>query len=133
MKKALILIFSTILFYSCNTEDPIGKWDDNIKLSKKKVEFSAQENTVTITTKGSSWWIDNIKLDDTNIMHQTNLDDPSETPYQVTEESFVLVRPDKTTLHITMSENRTGKERVLIISLQAGNYFDYITIKQSAD
>ncbi len=131
MYKSIILFLCIFLVSSCS--DPVeGKWDDNIKLSAKNFEFGAKVDSVIITTGGDWWWIDEISIDDSTFSYYNNenvnfkLDS-----YSIVENSFVIERRDKNTLFIKLEENITGKERVMRIGLQAGNYFDYVTIKQS--
>lgn len=63
MKRILrftLLIISFITIYSCSEEE-IGDWDDNIKLSTKAVEFSALSDSVS-TTGGSRWRVSDISV-----------------------------------------------------------------------
>ena len=67
MKQTLKLIglIALILFLnSCKSDRLDGDWDDNIKLSTKTVHFDKNKNTTTITTKGSSWWINGVSVDE---------------------------------------------------------------------
>jgi len=133
MNKVILLFISIILISSCSKEEPIGKWDDNIKLSIKYIEFGANPDSVIITTEGDWWWIDGISLDDISYSYyddeNVNLESDS---YIISENNFVVERRDKNTLFIKLNENTSGKERVMIIGLEAGDYFDSVTIKQSA-
>jgi hypothetical protein len=45
----------------------------------------------------------------------------------------LIERRDKNTLFIKLEANNTEKERVMNITLEAGDYFDYVTIKQAGD
>ena len=56
-----LLFFLIIIFDSCRGK---GKWDDNIHLSIRYVEFSASGDSITIKTLGSAWWIGDISVDD---------------------------------------------------------------------
>jgi hypothetical protein len=133
MNKLILLLLSIILISSCNKEEPIGKWDDIIKLSTKNVEFGVKPDSVIITTEGDWWWIDGISLDDSTYSYYNNENVNLESDsYIITETNFVVERRDKHTLFIKLDENITGKERVMIIGLEAGDYFDSVTIKQSA-
>ena len=38
-----------------------------------------------------------------------------------------------TTIFIKLDENKTGIERNMTITFEAGNYFDYVDIKQLAE
>lgn len=45
----------------------------------------------------------------------------------------MVERRDKNTLFMKLNDNNTAKERVMTITLEAGDYFDYVTIKQSSN
>ena len=134
MNKAVLLLIGMFLLASCSdSEDPIGKWDDKIKLSTKNVSLKANKDSVTITTRGSWWWIDGIAFDGTTYSYYNSDEvDLESDSYSIKEEEFVVERREKTTLFVKLSENKTGKERVMNITLEAGNYFDYVSIKQVA-
>ena len=52
--------------------------------------------------------------------------------YTILEDSFVVERRDRNSLFIKLNENVSGDERVMRIVIEAGNYFDYVYIKQAA-
>ena len=126
MNKVILLFASIILMTSCN--EPIGKWNDIIKLSAKNIEFEAKADSVIITTEGDWWWITKISLADSIYNESINT---AADFYIITENSFVIERRDKNTLSIKLNENTTGKKRTMVIGLEAGDYFDSITINQS--
>lgn len=134
-----IYLFSFImiiaLLSSCSDkEDPIGKWDDNIKLSTKSAEFNAKSDSIIIKTEGDWWWIEQISLGDNHYQYYNRTDiDLESTSYFIKEADFVVERRDENTLFIKLNRNNTGKERIMTISLEAGDYFDYINIKQLAN
>ena len=77
MNKVIILILSVFLISSCSDkEDPIGKWDDNIKLSTKNVEFTAKSDSVIITTEGDWLWVDGISINGISSIYHHKLDLP---------------------------------------------------------
>ena len=117
--------------YSCSDELE-GDWDDNIKLSQKAVEFSAEPNSIIITTEGESWWIGGISINRTSNFDLSGIDIISKN-FVIEEVEFRIERKDATEIHIEISENLTGAERVFYFDLQAGNYFDGIQITQSAN
>ena len=135
MKKTMLLFVSIFIIMSCSDEEePIGKWDDIIKLSTSNVEFGAGTDSVTITTEGDWWWINDISFEDSTYFyyHREDLNLESDS-YLIKEEGFIVERRDKNTLFVKLGENNTGKERILKITLEAGNYFDYVSIKQVAN
>ena len=133
MKRIILALLMAIVGFSC-IEFPIGKWSDNIHLSIKNANLTAAKDSVIITTKGDWWWIDGITFQDStySYYHRDNFDITSAN-YVITETEFSLERRNKKTLVVTLLENNTGQERNMHIAFQAGNYFDYVTIRQAAD
>jgi hypothetical protein len=136
MNRITILILSVIILSSCSDEEGpeglAGNSVDIIKLSTKNVEFDATADSVVITTEGNWWWIDDIFFNDSSYSffdENINLESDS---YIIIGDNFIVERRDRNALFIKLDENITGKERELIIGLQAGDYFDYVIIKQSA-
>ena len=125
MKKVTIISFIILLitFFSC------GGWRDNIKLSVKEVEFKADGDSVLITTKGDWWWITEISVNDTNYYDFEGIDVLSDH-YRIAKDCFVVERRDKYSLFISLEANQTNIPRIVKIELQAGDYFDRVTIFQ---
>ena len=135
MKGKLILQIISILFLSllsCESNNPDGKWEDNIKLSTKKVSFSAQSDSVIITTEGTSWWINGIGLNDDWSYDISGIDTIQDN-FLIEEPEFTIERKNAKEIHISMTENQSVIERTLTIGLQAGNYSDGIKIIQAAN
>lgn len=135
MHKIFVIVLSVFLIISCaDKKDPIGIWDDNIKLSKKSVDFSAETDSVTITTEGDWWWVNGIAFED-SIYHYSGREDIDieADSYSIKEDCFGVERRNKNTLFVKIDKNRTGYERMMNISLQAGNYFDDVYINQAAN
>lgn len=134
MKKILCfmcLIPIVIIFYSCSDkEDPIGKWDDVIKLSAKAVKFNADTDSVTITTEGDWWWITDVTVDDKRFGILSSIDTESDN-YSIKQDCFVVERRDKNTLFIKVDENKLSIQRIITVGLEAGDYFDRVTIMQT--
>lgn len=130
MKKFVFYVISMILLISCTD----GKWKDNIGLSTSNVEMTKGIDSITISTEGDWWWIYQITFND-SIFTYLNRDDinlESES-YLIEELNFTVERRDKNTLYVRLDENKTDNDRIMVISLQAGDYFDYIHIKQQHD
>jgi hypothetical protein len=126
---ALIGIFMISCTKSAN-EDIIGKWDDNIKLSQKTATLSSNLNSITITTESIYWWLDGISLDNNNI-DLTNIDRHSKN-FVITNSDFQVERKeDGKKIIITLNQNNTNSERILVISMQNGDYFDGVKIIQA--
>jgi hypothetical protein len=135
MKKTIFICSLFLIFLSinsCSNKKSIdGKWDDIIQLSTKKVNFDAKANDVTITTKGEWWWITEVTVNNEyfGVPQNINLEADS---YIFQENCFTVERVDKHTLHIAIDENLTNAERKIVIGLEAGDYFDWVTIIQAA-
>lgn len=126
-----LLILSTAI--SCSKSDrPIGQWDDIIKLSQKEVRFSSEKDSITISTEGKWWWIDEIGLNGNPNFDLSGIDVTSDN-YSINEPEFKIERRSATEIYIEMTKNKTGSPRVLNIGLEAGDYFDGIKITQSAN
>lgn len=117
------------LLFSCSDSNQDGDWDDNIELSQKEVQFTASENSILITTKKEGWWISGVYLNGNSNFEQTETADGR---FLIIEDEFVVERTNSKELYIEMAENTTDSERILIIGLQNGNYFDGVRITQSA-
>jgi len=132
MKKiaAFIIMFlvSAMLLTSCIIRE--GAWKDNIKLSDRSVEFSAQADSVIITTKGEWWWVCSISVD-SNFFSGFTINPDSEN-YKIEQDCFVVERRDKHTLFIRLDENPVNAVRIVRVGLEAGDYFDTVTITQKA-
>jgi hypothetical protein len=130
-KNTWLFLFGIIFLVSCsnNTEEPIGKWGDNIGLSQKTAILSSNTTSVTITTKYSGWWLAGIGLD-SNAIDLTGINNLSEN-FIVTNSEFQVERKNGKTIIITMNPNTTGSERILYVALQGGDYFDGIKVVQS--
>jgi len=130
MKKIMKLTFSVlfiITLFSCSRKD--GDWDDNIKLSKKNIEFSATADSATITTGGSWWWVNNVSVNGKYYYGFTGVTPEADT-YKIQQDCFVVERRNKNTLFIKVDENPESIKRTIIVCLEAGDYFDYVTITQ---
>jgi len=134
MNKTITGILGIFLIVACSKtkEYPDGKWDDIIKLSSKYVEFSANADSAEITAKGDWWWINAVGIGD-KVYTLYNREDINleSNSYVIEEDCFVVAKLDKNTIFVKMNKNNTGGERILKISLEAGDYFDGVTIKQA--
>ncbi|MBE7628599.1 hypothetical protein [Tenacibaculum piscium] len=130
IKEIGIVIIIISAFACCDSEKPIGLWDDNIKLSQKKVQFSSEKNSIVINTKGKWWWIHEVSLNG-NSNFDLNKIDTNANNFIIKETEFKIERKNTTEIHIEMTKNKTNYERILFIGLEAGNYFDGIKITQA--
>ena len=107
----------------------MGKWHDNIKLSTKAVEFGANTDSVTITTKGDSWWVTDVTVNNERFNVFESINTGSEK-YSIKKDCFVVERRDKNTLFIKVDSNTLNVKRIITIGLEAGDYFDRVKIAQ---
>ncbi len=131
MNKAIIvnlLIIIAITNYSCSKKK-IGDWDDIIKLSTKEVEFNSTADSVIITTEGSWWWITDISVDGKYYYDFTGIDLQANS-YSIKQDCFNVEKRDNKTLFIKLDGNPLIVNRIITIGLEAGDYFDRITITQ---
>ena len=106
-------------------------WRDNIGLSVKDAVFGAEADSIIITTEGTSWWIDNISINDTTYsFYNDAIIDLLGDRYTLKKDCFIVEKRDKTTLFVKMDANTTREERFMTITFEAGDYFDYVHIKQ---
>jgi len=97
------------------------------------VQFGPGADSVTITTQGDWWWIDGITFDDSTYCTQSDKNYNPETEYYTfARDGYVVEKRDKHTLFVKLGKNTTGKERILSVLLEAGDYFDGVTVKQAA-
>jgi hypothetical protein len=133
MKKIISILFLGfifITFLSCSKNED-GKWEDNIKLSTKLVEFNSSENLTTITTETNSWWLDGIAFNGNQIdLQQIN---QTSQNFIVENSDFTIERINGNIIKIKMNENSTSAERIINIALQNGNYFDGIKVIQKGN
>jgi len=132
MKKNVFYLSCIVVFFlitSCKKNPEIGKWSDNIKLSQKAVNFNANVNSVVVTTESTGWWLSGITYNNVNV----DLKDINRTDqgFVVTKPDFRVERKDGNKIMITMNQNTTNSDRLLIIGLQNGDYFDGVKITQS--
>jgi hypothetical protein len=135
MKKLLyvnLLFILIITVYSCTVkESRMGDWEDNIKLSVKAVEFSSAGDSVTIKTGGSWWNIGGISVDSTNYYDFPGVNRQA-VSYTLKKDCFDIQRRDNHTLFIKVLSNPLSVKRIITVGLEAGDYFDSVTITQKA-
>jgi len=127
MKKIIIITVAFITVLACSKSKD-GDWNDIIKLSQKEVLFSSEQNRIQLLTKGDSWWINEISLDGELV----NLEDIDTTrqSFIIEGTDFSVERKNAKEIHISLKENKTGIKRIVLIGLQAGNYFEVISVTQ---
>lgn len=128
----LLLLVSVFIYSSCEKDDPDGKWDDIIKLSSKLADLEATADSVTFTTEGTWWWVIKITMNDSTYFPADSINLEADS-YIIQVEDVVVERQDATTLVVKAQENTTGAERIIRVGLEAGDYFDSVTVTQAAN
>jgi len=123
-----LVFLVTVLLWGCTRLD--GDWDDNIKLSVKKVEFSSDGDSVIVKTKGTWWWV--IEVSVNNAKYFNFGTHPDSANYRIERDCFVVERRDLRTLFIKVDANPRDSVRVITVGLEAGDYFDRVTVTQKA-
>ena len=128
----LLLLLSVFIYSSCEKDDPDGKWDDNIKLSSKWADLEATADSATFTTEGTWWWVTEITINDSTYFPADSINLEADS-YVIQVEDVVVERKDANTLFVKAQENTTGEERTIRVGLEAGDYFDSVTVTQAAN
>lgn len=133
MKIRNLLTLSLVFFFavtlgSCVSHNKDGQWDDSIKLSSRRAEFSSDQGSTIINTEYTWWRIEDIKIGNTHF-RQTNRF--GEEYVLIDADWLTVERTDGNTLKLSVSENTSGSKRTATIVLQAGDYSDGITVNQS--
>ena len=128
MKKVIIsnlLILTIILsLLSC------GGWRDNIELSTKSAEFSANGDSILITTKGDTWVLIDVIVDGKMYFNFDGIDVHAER-YTVKLDYFIFERRELHAIFIKLDPNPLNLKRIVKLELQAGDYHDHVTITQN--
>ena len=133
LKVNLAIIFAVTLF-SCSkiNQRKDGDWDDNIHLSTKTVELKATSDSVAIKTEGSWWWVSDISVDSKSYFNFVGVDLQADN-YKIKQDCFVVERRDKNTLFIKVEANPNNDKRIITVGLEAGDYFDRVTVTQKSN
>ena len=151
-----ILIFAATLplITSCESNEVVGKWKDAIKLSTNKASFGSAADSVVITSKGTWWWFTEIRTNSNiyyPIREEGGNDNPSswyvkdrsdtltykipgilkDAEYTINDDFFDIKKIGLNRLIIKLNANETSADRYVMIDLEAGDYFETVTILQS--
>jgi len=121
-----IFIFLVLGFISCNSGN--NRLSDRIKLSTKKADLRAENDSVIISTDGGSWWINDVNANGSYFYADPDENDNDYT--NVKGDWFSVEKQGKKRLVVKVSENKSKNARKMIITLESGNYFDYINVFQ---
>ena len=76
----------------------------------------------SVSTGQSSWWFSSIQSKDEFFIMPNN---------EYVEGSWFVVEKNDKIINFSFSENTTSADRDILIVIQAGNYFDYLTVVQT--
>ncbi|MDR1055107.1 MAG: hypothetical protein LBL90_04640 [Prevotellaceae bacterium] len=127
--SAFFIFLFTFTLFSCNdnndnNDNKDGFGPDLIGLSNKSVNFTNEKNSAIVKTKGDWWWFATISYSGIIIPIGGKKD-------IIQEDWFSVEKKDKNTILISVEKNNTGNKRNVQITLEAGNYFDYIMVTQN--
>jgi hypothetical protein len=123
----LIIIFFAFISISCTRIE--GKWNDIIKLSAKQATFQANGDSIEISTKGEWWWITDISVNNDWYYNFQNINREADS-YKIIQDCFIVERRNKQILFIKVDTNKSNAQRIITVGLEAGDYFDRVTITQ---
>lgn len=126
-----ISLLFTFLFFSCTQADGDGDWDDNIKLSGKVFEFNATGDSITVTTGGTWWWLNAVRVNGSHFCDFGSVNLEADQ-YKIKQDCFVVERRNTNTLFIKVVPNTQCTKRTVVVCLQDGDYYDFVTITQKA-
>lgn len=130
--RSIILGLFTMFLLSSSCSDEkdteiVGKKNDDIKLSTKTLTLDSSSSIKEVTTEGDKWVIlSPIKVNEIEVNHAK----PTTTDYEINGDWYTITKKGKKII-IKVSENESGKSRVIEIPLQSGNYLDALTVTQS--
>jgi hypothetical protein len=125
-----VTIFSFVILSVLLVLASCGRWSDNIKLSTKSAVFSADGDSLIVTTKGTTWWLSDITVDNSHFYDFRGIDIHAAS-YTVKQDCFIFERRDSHTLSIKLEANPLNVKRIVIVVLEAGDYFDRVKITQN--
>lgn len=123
----LIALISTISSCMEGTQR-IGELNDSIKLSTRRAELSASNDSIVITTKGTWWWVNDILVNGNYLVF--NSVETEKENFAINGDWFSIERCDNHKLIVRVSENESEEDRNIKITLEAGDYFDHIDVNQ---
>lgn len=129
-----IIFLATLAIISSNCADKMtkeGDWDDCIKLSTKSVEFNSFKDSVFIKTGGTGWWVTDVSVNEQYFYNFENIN-LTANYFFIKQDCFTVERRDKNTLFIKVEENPLSTKRIITVGLEAGDYFDRVTITQKS-
>lgn len=105
---------------------------NRIGLSSDNIVFDKKGGVQQLNTKKNTWWICSVQLNGTNLLTNPSakyVRDEYQRIIEVETDSFLIKKTDLG-LRIKVYSTKNEKYRIIDITLQNNNYFDYITVRQ---
>lgn len=135
LKSLLMIMLATlaVLLVSCNNNNTEieGDWDDNIHLSTRYASFDNNEGSATVTTENGWWWFNEVNINGEHYIpeYQTNMFDKEYIT--IVADWLTVDRVESKKIRLAVKPNLSGSDRTAYVHVQAGNYFDHITVTQT--
>ncbi|MDR3272268.1 MAG: hypothetical protein LBT29_02130 [Flavobacteriaceae bacterium] len=141
MKKLIFLLILSLSAIACEDNGMVGDCSNPVKFSEEVLNFNYTGGTSTVTANHEYWWIAEYIYIDGIIYYDMNDfqvewsggEEYSGHIIKIEGDWFTITRVDGYTLSISIDQNKTGKDRQLILY---GNRVDCgcgITVSQSAE
>lgn len=124
----LLIAFISTVSSCIEKVQTVGQLNDSIKLSTRRADLSASSDSIIITTKGTWWWVNDISVNGNYLVFN-----PIETEresFAINGDWFSIERYDNQKLIVRVDKNTSAEERNIKITLEAGDYYDYIDVNQ---
>jgi len=123
---SFIFILSAFCLVSCGSAE--SSENESVRLSAKQVELMPESDTTIITAQGPWWWISDIDVDGKRLY--ANPEDIQKTYMGIEGDWFTVEKISEEKLMVKVSQNKSRNSRKMVITLESGNYFDYISVLQ---
>lgn len=117
-----------------------GYWSDQIGLSQDSIIFKAKEDSITINTKNSTWWLEGFNFYKTSDLSSKydyytctleEIEKSQTNGIEIKYKWFTVYCSSKDKIiKIKVDQNNTSQTRYWSITLQGGDYFGHIYCKQ---
>lgn len=128
LKLLKILIIFIPFITSCSNDED-GKYQDNIQISKKNIQFNFGANSEIVTTVGSTWVMSEVYDNGEHISFPPYPENEETTSY--VSDWVEIIKTDSKTIKISVKENDSENDRELQLYLFDNGYRGHINVKQA--
>lgn len=118
-----VLLVLAFIMISCNSHEK-----NNIGLSTKYLEMSAQSGTSVVFVDGKDWWVNDVSVEGVRLYAAP--EDIEKDCESIEGEWFVIEKEGDDKLHVSVMENTSTYPRKILMTVESENYFDYISVYQ---